>query len=476
MNRSFNKTKIIATTGPASCTPEHLLNLVNAGVDVFRLNFSHGTYEDHAKIVDNIKDINRTHKTDIGILADLQGPKIRIGELENGKIDIAPGDTINFTTEECLGNKDHIYLSYQNFPKDVTVGERILLDDGKFEMEVVKTDKKTRVTAKVIYGGELFPKKGVNLPNTKISLPSLTEKDLKDLDFAISKTANWIALSFVRSAEDILGLKKILAEKGSTAKVIAKIEKPEACKNIDEIIQVTDAIMIARGDLGVEVPMEEGPMIQKEIVRKSRKLAKPVIIATQLMDSMIKNPRPTRAETTDAANAVLDGADALMLSGETSIGANPVLVIEALEKIIANIESEDHIYYKSQSPDKNSPTFLSDAVCFNACVLAEEIGAKAIIGMTRSGYTGFMVSSMRPKAEIFVFTDNPALRYSMSMTFGVRTFFYDKMESTDATITDLKKYLKDNKFLKKGDIVVNVASMPLEDQGRTNMLKVSKID
>ncbi len=474
MTVSFNRTKVIATTGPASSTYEELLSLVQASADVFRLNFSHGSYEDHKNIISNIKKINKEYHEDIGILADLQGPKLRIGDLENGSIDFKVGETVTFTTKECIGTKKCIYMSYQKFPQDVAVGDIVMLDDGKVELEVTSTNKKDEVKAKALYDCTLFPKKGVNLPDTKISIPSMTEKDHEDLTFALENYADWVALSFVRKASDILELKKIIKEKGAKARVIAKIEKPEACKNIDEIIEVSDAIMIARGDLGVEVPMEQMPLIQKEITRKCNIAAKPVIIATQIMDSMIERSKPTRAEITDVANAVIDGADALMLSGETSVGKHPLKVVQTMNKIIAHIESEEDIYNKYHIAEESSPTFLSDAICYSACKIADEVDAKAIIGMSRSGYTGFMVSSFRPKAQIFIFTDNPNLRFTMSLTWGVRTFFYDKMVSTDDTIKDLKDFILEKGLIEKGDNVINVASMPIGEEGRANMLKVSK--
>lgn len=476
MSTIFNRTKIIATTGPVSSSYNMLVSLVEAGTNVFRLNFSHGDYTDHLKVINHIKKLNKQYKKDIGILADLQGPKIRIGEIKNGKLPIKAGEIITLTTKKCVGTKSGVYINYDKFPKEVKAGEIILMDDGRIEMEIISTDKKSIVKAKTLYDGILFPKKGVNLPDTKVSIPSLTEKDLKDLDFAIENSADWIALSFVRKAKDIKDLKLLLEKKKSKARVIAKIEKPEACKNIDDIIEASDAIMIARGDLGVEVPMEQVPLIQKDIVKKCIRAAKPVIIATQIMDSMIEKSKPTRAEITDVANAVIDGADALMLSGETSVGKHPVKVVEIISKVIANIESrEDAIYNKDLLADPESDRFLSDALCFNACKMAKEVKAKAIIGMTRSGYTGFMVASFRPKAMIFIFTDNPNLRFTMSLTWGIRTFFYDKAVSTDGTIKDSKKFLKDIQLLKKGDTVINVASMPLHEQGKTNMLKVSRI-
>ncbi len=475
MQTLFNRTKVIATTGPASSTYEELLALVNASTDVFRLNFSHGSHEDHLKIIQNINRINKEHHEDIGILADLQGPKLRIGDIEGGEMPLKKNDILTFTTKKCIGSNKKVYMSYKEFPQDVAVGDIVLLDDGKIELEVIETDRKETVKAKMLYDGVLYPKKGVNLPDTSISTPSLTEKDLDDLRFALANKADWVALSFVRSASDIEELKKLIKEHGSTARVIAKIEKPEACRNIDSIIAATDAVMIARGDLGVEVPMEQMPLIQKDIVRKCIKAAKPVIIATQIMDSMIERAKPTRAEITDVANAVIDGADALMLSGETSVGKHPLKVIQTMNKIIAYIEGAENIYYRDVRPNENSKTYLSDALCISGCKLADQVNAKAIIGLSRSGYTGFMAASIRPRAHIFIFTDNPNLRFTMSLTWGVRTFFYNKMVSTDDTISDLKDFITEMGFVKKGDTVINLASMPIGEEGRANMLKISTI-
>ncbi len=474
MNTVFNRTKIIATTGPAINSYEMLLKLVKVGVDVFRLNFSHGVYADHKRFIRFINKINREYKMNIGILADLQGPKIRIGELEED-IPLKKGDTITFTTKEVLGNKDKVHITYTRFPKDVKKGDIILLDDGKVELIVKESDNKTLVKAVVKYGEVLSSKKGVNLPNTDISLPCLTPKDLNDLDFALENNVDWIALSFVRAANDIKKLRKIVDKKNAT-KIIAKIEKPEGVDQIDDIIKVADAIMIARGDLGVEIPIDRMPVVQKDIVKKCIQSSKPVIIATQIMDSMIQHPKPTRAEITDVANAVYDGADTLMLSGETSIGKYPIEVIKAMEMILNTIEKEELIYFKAHIPDLTSPSFLSDAICFNACKISSEVNAKAIICMTRSGYTAFMVSSYRPFAKIFVFTDNRKLMNTLNLTWGTKAFYYDKFVSTDDTINDVKGILKKQGHVRSGDVVLNLASMPLHEQASTNMVKVSTIE
>lgn len=471
----FNRTKVIATVGPVSNSHEVLWGLVQAGVDVFRFNFSHESHEASLKVIQHIRKINEKEGVHISLLADLQGPKLRIGEIENGSIQILPEDIIYITTEKCIGNNEKIYITYKHFPQDVKKGDKVLLDDGKLELEVMESNHFDLVKTKVTYGGILSSKKGVNLPNTKISMPSLTDKDLIDLDFALENGFNWIALSFVRSAQDIVEIKKIIEDKKSFAKVIAKIEKPEAVEAIDEIIASSDAIMVARGDLGVEVPMARTPLIQKEIVKKCIIAAKPVIIATQIMESMILSSKPIRAEITDVANAVIDGADALMLSGETAMGNHPVKVVETIEKIVTAVEAEQIIYNKNLKPKPKSKSFLSDAICFNACKIADEVGAKAIIGMTNSGYTAFMISSYRPKAKIFIFTDNHEMINTLNLTWGVRAFHYDKYVSTDETIEDVQNILKEKGLVRSGDIVINTGSMPMGKRQMTNMLKVSKI-
>lgn len=470
-------TKIVATVGPASSSYAMLLELVKAGVDVFRLNFSHGTHEDHQEVINHINYINDKYGLHISILADLQGPKLRVGKIENNALKIKPGDILTFVNEECIGNMDKIYMSYPQFAKDVEVGERVLVDDGKLVLEVAETNNKDTVKLKVLFGGTLSSNKGVNLPNTKISLPSLTEKDIRDLNFILTlPSVNWIALSFVRHAKDIKDLRKRIEEKNHNAKIIAKIEKPEAIENIDKIIKASNAIMVARGDLGIEVPMEQLPLMQKDIINKCIQRARPVIVATQMMDSMITNPSPTRAEITDVANAVLDGADAVMLSGETSVGKHPVKVVESMNKIIDEAEKHHSIAYKRPKPSSKSRTFLSDAVCFNAARTAEEIHAKAIIGMTSSGYTAFKVSSFRPRNEIYMFSDRMHMLATLNLLWGVRCFYYDRFTSTDETIQDVTEILKGVGKVKEGDIIVNTGSMPLHRRHRTNMLKVTVVE
>jgi len=469
------KTKIVATVGPACSSPENLLELVKQGVDVFRLNFSHGTHEDHLKVINRLNDIMEKYDVPIGILADLQGPKIRVGEIEGGKIELSKGDILTFVNTKCVGTKEQIYLSYQSFAEDVNVGEKVLVDDGKLVLEVAEIVGKT-VKLKVLHGTNIASNKGVNLPDTKVSLPCLTEKDLIDLNFILTQPVNWIALSFVRKASDILQLKEIIDNNSHYAKVIAKVEKPEAIDNIKEIVRHSDAVMVARGDLGVEVPMEKLPGIQKDIIRRCLQKSKPVIVATQMMESMITNPSPSRAEITDVANAVLDGADAVMLSGETSVGNHPDLVVKAMNKIIAEAEKHYELLEKRPKPNRGSDTYYSDTICINAARIAENIKAKAILGVTVSGYTAFKVSSYRPKTHIYIFSSVRPILGTMNLVWGVKAFYYDKFSSTDETIEDIIEILKDKKLLKEKDIVVNTASMPLHKRFRTNTLKITHVE
>ena len=476
MKTVYNRTKIVATLGPASSSKETLLSMIKAGVDVCRLNFSHGRQADHQTVINIIREINKQYKTNVGILADLQGPKIRIGLVKDGGVQLLNGSQIEITTKEMIGDEKQIYITYESFPKDVRPGEIILLDDGKIQMRVLATNNKDSVTCEIVHGGVLTSRKGVNLPNTKVSIPSLTEEDLSNLEFALQNDVEWIGLSFVRSAEDIVELKRIISRSESSARVVAKIEKPEAIDNIDEIIAATDGVMVARGDLGVEMPMEQVPGLQKMIARKCREASKPVIVATQMMESMITTPRPTRAEVNDVANSVLDGADAVMLSGETSVGEFPVIVIETMQKIVRNVEETSYPFNTPKLVKDGSPTYMSDSVCGSAVFLAEKTGAVGIISMTSSGYTAFEISSHRPRANTFIFTSNRQLLNTLSLLWGVRGFFYDKFESTDKSISDVNKILKDQKLVEPGQVVINTAAIPIEKKAKTNMIKVTLID
>ena len=477
MKLAYNRTKIVATMGPASSNKEVLLSMIRAGLNVCRLNFSHGKISDHKKVIETIREINEEYKTNIAILADLQGPKIRIGLVKDGGIHLVNGKHINITTHECIGDDNQIYITYDAFPRDVQANEIILLDDGKLQMRVLETNKIDTVVCEVVHGGILTSRKGVNLPNTKVSIPSLTPDDMEHLEFVLECDVDWIGLSFVRNAQDIIELKQIISRSGKAARVIAKIEKPEAIENIDAIIEVTDGIMVARGDLGVEMPMEEVPLLQKMIARKCRAASKPVIVATQMLESMITTPRPTRAEVNDVANSVLDGADAVMLSGETSVGEFPLIVIETMAKIVRNVEEQGYPFNTDKiGVVETEATRLSNSVCGSAVFLAEHAKAKGIVAMTSSGYTAFEISSYRPEAPTFTFTADKHLLTALSLVWGVRTFFYDKTENTDQTITDVNNILKAEKLIETGDVIINTVSAPIARQGRTNTVKVTIIE
>lgn len=478
LQHTFHKTKIVATVGPACDTYEKLLDLVKAGVNVFRLNFSHGGHEDKKKIIEHIRNINLTEPYNISILGDLQGPKLRVGEIKDGSLTIAPGDILTFTSrEKVVGTKDKIYVSYPNLHHDVEVGNKILIDDGKLEVVVVNVTPDGDVKVAVTYGGVLLPKKGVNLPDTKISLPAMTEKDIVDLDFIIEQKLDWVALSFVRQVEDIIDLKRRLAEKNSQSKVIAKIEMPSAMEDLRNIVLESDAVMVARGDLGVELPVEKVPMAQREIIRKCIHRAKPVIVATQMMESMIDRVKPNRSEITDVANAVLEGADAVMLSAETATGQHPSLVVETMRKIILEVERTEYPYNREDdlAPQPHSPSFLSDAICYNACKLAKDANADALVGMTQSGYTAFILSSYRPKSPLYIFSKEKSLINQLSLSWGVRAFLYSEEESMDDIIHDQHAILKERGFVKTGDVIVNTGSLPIEEHLPTNMLKITKL-
>ena len=469
----IRKTKIIATIGPATSSKEILKKIISKGVNVCRLNFSHLSHDDAKEIISNIKEINQELHVHTAILADLQGPKIRVGEFKN-PINLVKGNEVIFSTKD---KKDCIYINYQNFAKDVNAKDKVLLDDGKLALKVVSTNKKDTVVLKVVFGGLLHSRKGVNLPNTPISLPCLTKKDKEDLEFVLSEKIEWIGLSFVRKADDVRILKEIIAKRNLHHKVIAKIEKPEAIKNIDEIIEVTDAVMVARGDLGVEVPAQKVPVYQKLIVNKCIIKARPVVIATQMLESMTDNPTATRAEVNDVANSVIDGADAVMLSGETSVGKYPLKAIDTMRNIIRDVEKSEHNISKNilDRPLINNSRLLSNAICSHACDIAGTTKAKAIITVTYSGFNTIKTSSFRPHAFIYAFTNNHTILNTLSLVWGVQGFYYDRGTTTDQTIRETKVILKGGKYLKKGDLVVNLASMPAQDKGTTNMMKISKI-
>ena len=472
----MNKTKIIATIGPSSYDKAVLRKMFAAGLNVARINFSHSNHDQAEQIYNWVQELNEEENRNVAILGDLQGPKLRIGVVKEDQT-LKKGEKITITTEECIGDVSKVYITYPDFPKDVKVGDKIMLDDGKLILRAESSNKENEVKAKVIQGGDLKSKKGVNLPNTKISLPCLTPKDLADLEFALSVGIEWIGLSFVRSVDDLKELQKIIDDKESPAKIVAKIEKPEAIKQIDAIIKQTDAIMVARGDLGVEVPMERVPNLQKMITRKCIKYSTPVIIATQMMESMMDSLSPSRADVNDVANAVHDRVDGVMLSGETSVGTYPVQVIKAMSKVVKNQENHVDLEMEEFPPvEKKNGRYISDTICFNACKIAEQVDAKAVMTMTHSGYNAFKIASFRPPSKICIFTNNRKIMNTLSLLWGVQGYYYNEFVSTDDTISDIKSIIKEKGVVQEGDMVVNIASMPITEKGMTNMLKLSRIE
>ena len=463
--------KIIATIGPASRSKEMIWKLHQAGANIFRLNFSHGSHEDHKMVIDWVRELNKENGSNICLLQDLQGPKIRTNQMKDGGVEIKAGDKIQITSGDFEGDASKISTTYKTIAQDVKAGDPILIDDGNLELKVDSTDG-TTVTCTVIFGGMLKSRKGINLPSTEISEPSLTEKDVTDLAFGIEQEVDWIALSFVRSEEDLIDLKKRIKAKGKDIKVIAKVEKPEAIDNMDAIIEATDALMVARGDLGVEIEASKVPLIQKELISKCNKACKPVIVATQMLESMVKNPRPTRAETNDVANAILDGADVVMLSAESAAGDFPIQAVTSMANIIKDVEANGDVYHKCYGVGSE----LNEMLVSSACKLAEESGAKVIVGMTESGATALNISRHRPKAEVFLFTNNQKLVTRLNLVWGVTAYYYDKSTNTDDTVAEVKKFLKNKGVVSEGDVIVNTLGLPSWQGQKTNMVKVSVVD
>jgi len=471
------KTKIVATLGPACSSKEVIKKMIDAGVNVFRVNFSHADYADVKERIDIIRGLNDEFGYTTAILADLQGPKLRVGVMKEDVV-VNPGDIITFqTAEDVPGTKERVYMNYLSFPQDVNPGERILLDDGKLIFEALETNGSTEVVCKVIQGGPLKSKKGVNLPQTKVSLPALTKKDIKDAMFAIEQKVDWIALSFVRTPKDLEELQDLIAKHSDyKIPIVAKIEKPEAVENIDKIVAFCDGLMVARGDLGVEIPAHEVPLIQKKLIHRAKTARIPVIVATQMMETMITSLTPTRAEVNDVANSVMDGADAVMLSGETSVGNYPVEVIEKMTQIIEAVEDSPLIMVPQNPPHVRTKRFITKSICYHAAIMANEIKAKAISTLTNSGYTAFQISAWRPKAHILVYTSNKRILTQLNLLWGVNAFYYDKFVSTDDTVGDVNDIAKAKGYVKKGDMLINLAAMPVADKGMVNTLRVSEIE
>ena len=472
----FKKTKIIATLGPASSSKEMIKKMIKSGVDVLRVNFSHATHDEVERIVDDVNDLRKELGSNVTLLGDLQGPKIRIGELEND-IELKKNQSLSICSSLSDSNGiDKIFISYPSFAKDIKPGENILVDDGKLIFKVISTNKKDTVDIKVVQEGVLKPRKGVNLPNTKISQPALTEKDIDDAKFAVKKSFDWIALSFVRSKKDVLQLRELIESQCDYhIPIISKIEKPQAIEKIDSIIKVSNGIMVARGDLGIEIPAEEVPLNQKKIVAKCKKRGIPVVIATQMMESMIDSLTPSRAEVNDVANSVMDGADAIMLSGETSMGKYPCEVVKKIGDIIHGVEDSPLIKIPVDLPEIKSDRLITKSICKNAATIANEIGASAICTLTNSGYTGWQISSWRPSALVIVFTSNKKILTQMNLLWGVKGVYYNNFESTDKTVEEVNSLALENKYIKKGDFVINLAAMPIYEKGQVNTLRITKI-
>ena len=475
MRHERSHTKLVATLGPASWNREELRRMFLEGIDVCRLNFSHGSREEHAGCIDLVRDLNREMETSVAVLADLQGPKIRVGEVDDGGVELEEGRKFTLSADDIEGSAEKVHVNCSELPGDVSEGHRILMDDGKIELRVTGTDGKSRIETEVVHGGTLFSRKGVNLPDTELSLPGLTEKDRVDVAFALEKQVDWIALSFVRSAGHMRELRELVEESSGSARLVAKIEKPEALEEIDEIIEISDAVMVARGDLGVEVEFHQVPMIQKMIVEKCVDRATPVIIATQMMESMVEDFRPTRAEATDVANAVLDGADSLMLSAETSIGRHPHLVIRNMQRIVDWTEKRGGHFYRGAPPSRDSGSYFPDSICYTAVQMARQTGAKAIVTFTYSGYTAVRISSHRPMADIFAFTMNRQLLPMLSLVWGVRAFHMHSSGHIEEYVDRSLEFMLEHGLVERGDVVVHVGSMPLLEHGKTNMLKLTRV-
>lgn len=472
----LKKTKIIATLGPSCSSKTMISRLIGSGVDVFRINFSHSLHDEVTRIVSIIKDLRVKHNKHVSILGDLQGPKIRLGNIAENT-ELKKGDIVVFTTRNIrTGDSKIVKINYNSFPNDVKKGESILVDDGKIILKVLNTDRNQNVQLKVIQGGALSSNKGVNLPNTKVSLPALTQKDIKDAKLAIKLEFDWIALSFVRSKNDVILLKNLIEKNtDELIPIIAKIEKPQAIKKMDEIIKVANGIMVARGDLGIEVPAEEVPLYQKALVKKANEARKPVIVATQMMESMIENLTPSRAEVNDVANSVIDGADCIMLSAETSVGKYPCQVVKKVGEIIIGVEGAQPIKHKFSLPKIKSKRIITKTICRHAALIANEIHAAAVCTLTHSGYTGWQISSWRPNCLVIVFTSNKRILSQLNLLWGVKSIYYNKFQSTDKTVEDVNHLAINNRYVKKGDIVVNLASMPIKDKGQVNTLRISQL-
>ncbi|MBX2992983.1 MAG: pyruvate kinase [Bacteroidetes bacterium] len=478
MPNKHGNTKIVCTLGPSSNSVDMLMRLIQSGVDVVRFNFSHGSHEEHLGTLRNVQDAMKRTGEFITVLQDLQGPKIRIGRFTTPFVELRAGAIFTITTDQTAGDETRVSTTYTNLIKDVHPGDMILLDDGKLRVRVQEV-RGTNVQCEVIVGGTLSANKGINLPNVAVSTPSLTEKDLRDLDFGIKNDVDYIALSFVRTAEDIRQLRKAIIgriEKNRFLPIVAKIEKPQAVANIDEIIAEADAIMIARGDLGVELPPEDVPMLQKKIIRKCSAAGKPVIIATQMLESMINNPTPTRAEANDVANGVVDGADAVMLSGETSVGKYPLEAVQMMHRIITKVESEQLNTQRILDHIPHGVSSRHDALGRAACVLAEQMNASAIVCVTHSGKTARVVSRYRPRTRILAVTDRSKIMRRLNLIWGVHGIAIDTLEQdSDKALKQIQERLLNLGLIQRGEYIVLLAGQPFFARGSTNFIEVEKV-
>lgn len=474
---SDRKTKIVCTIGPSSNTREKIQQLISGGMNVARLNFSHGSHEDHKKVIHHLREVADEMNVSLPILMDLQGPKIRVGKMKDGAQQIDPGQYVNLTPEDIEGNQEIVPIDYPYLFQDAREGDIILMDDGLLEFKIVKIENH-EITARCEVGGVLKSRKGVNLPNVKLSISAITEKDVKDLDFGISEGIDFVALSFVRYADDVQNIISKIRARGSNAGVIAKLEKPEALEQIDEIIEEADGLMVARGDLGIEIASERVPLIQKEIIRKCKQAGKPVITATQMLESMVNNPRPTRAESSDVANAVLDGTDAVMLSGESASGKYPIEAVQQLNKICRNVESRATIIYRNL--EYNKPEWkekqVVESLSYSCISIADSVDAKAISVITHSGTTARRIAKYRPIVPVIAFTESEEVRRQLNLVWGVTPVKLDRIFDTDKSVKLMEDYLRDEGLVNTEDRVVIATGIPVSKRGTTNMVKVSTID
>lgn len=471
------RTKIVCTLGPSSNSPERIRDLVLGGMNVARINFSHGTHSEHGKVIRRVRDCADEMGVSISILADLQGPKIRVGEMEGGSQLLKAGEYVTITSEDLTGSSERIPIDYPGLANDASEGNRILIDDGLLELKIVKKNGSDLV-ARVVVGGPLKSRKGVNLPDVKLSMASLTEKDRKDLDYAVRQGVDYLAMSFVRHANDLMEVTSRVRALDSDAGVIAKIEKPEAVDLVDDIIEEANGVMVARGDLGIEIDSEKVPLIQKRIIEKCRIAGKPVITATQMLDSMINNPRPTRAESSDVANAVLDGTDAVMLSGETAVGDHPLEALRTMDNICRSVEGNSSRIFGTlefRKPEWKEKQVI-ESLAYATVMLADNVDARAISTITHSGSTARRISKFRPRVPIIAFTESDVVRRQLSLVWGVYPVKINEIFDTDKSVRLMEEYLKNNGLVNAGERVIIATGMPIAKRGRTNMVKVSTIE